>query len=67
VARGTSSRANAPDLHRFQAECTPGYYNNEGQPRQRGEAYAAGPVAFHEELRRWRADGGLDDVVVVAG
>ncbi|MEO6084683.1 MAG: NAD(P)/FAD-dependent oxidoreductase [Umezawaea sp.] len=60
-------RANAPNLHKFQAECTPGYYNNEGQPRQRSEAYAAGPVAFHEELRRWRADGGMDDVVVVAG
>jgi cation diffusion facilitator CzcD-associated flavoprotein CzcO len=59
-------RANAPDLHGFQAECTPGYYNNEGQPRQRRESYADGPVAFHEELRRWRAEGGMDDVVVVA-
>ncbi len=59
-------RANAPDLHRFQAECTPGYYNNEGKPRQRRESFVDGPVAFHEELRRWRADGGMDDVMVVA-
>ncbi len=47
---------------RFQQECTPGYYNNEGQPselsRQNG-AYGAGPVAFIELLRDWRAAGDL--------
>jgi cation diffusion facilitator CzcD-associated flavoprotein CzcO len=59
-------RANAPDLHRFQAECTPGYYNNEGMPRGRRETYADGPVAFHRELRRWREEGGMDDVMVTA-
>ncbi|GAB3975632.1 NAD(P)/FAD-dependent oxidoreductase [Actinoallomurus acanthiterrae] len=57
-------RKNAPDLYKFQAECTPGYYNNEGMPRERREAYADGPVAFHELLRRWRADGGMDEVLV---
>ncbi|AEM84153.1 flavin-containing monooxygenase [Streptomyces violaceusniger] len=61
-----SLRENAPDLHAFQAECTPGYYNNEGKPRERNEAYADGPVAFHEVLRRWRADGGIDAVLVAA-
>ncbi|MCS7475228.1 flavin-containing monooxygenase [Umezawaea endophytica] len=60
-------RANAPNLHAFQAECTPGYYNNEGMPFGRRETYADGPVAFHRELRRWRAEGGLDDVVVTGG
>ncbi|QLH25677.1 NAD(P)/FAD-dependent oxidoreductase [Streptomyces sp. Rer75] len=58
-------RDNAPDLHTFQAECTPGYYNNEGMPQKRN-AYADGPVAFHDLLRRWRANGGMDDVLVEA-
>ncbi|MBQ0852691.1 NAD(P)/FAD-dependent oxidoreductase [Streptomyces sp. BH-SS-21] len=57
-------REKAADLYAFQAECTPGYYNNEGRPRQRSESYGDGPVAFHELLRRWRADGGMDDVLV---
>ncbi|MCG8915786.1 NAD(P)/FAD-dependent oxidoreductase [Actinokineospora sp. PR83] len=59
-------REKAADQHRFQAECTPGYYNNEGQPRARSESYGDGPVAFHAELRRWRDEGGLDDVLVEA-
>lgn len=42
----------------------PGYYNNEGRPRKRSESYGDGPVAFHELLRRWRADGGMNDVIV---
>ncbi|MET9560826.1 flavin-containing monooxygenase [Streptomyces tauricus] len=57
-------REKAADLYAFQAECTPGYYNNEGRPRQRSESYGDGPVAFHELLRRWRADGGMDEVLV---
>lgn len=56
---------NAPDLLAFQAECTPGYYNNEGRPQKRN-AYADGPVAFHDLLRHWRANGGMDDVLVEA-
>lgn len=44
-------REKAADLHKFQAECTPGYYNNEGRPRKRSESYGDGPVAFHELLR----------------
>ena len=46
---------------RFQEECTPGYYNNEGKPEKgfglAGELYGGGPVEFHEIIRRWRADG----------
>ncbi|MEU2083845.1 NAD(P)/FAD-dependent oxidoreductase [Streptomyces albus] len=61
-----SLREHAPDLHRFQAECTPGYYNNEGKPRERNDTYAHGPVVFHDLLRRWRSDGGLDDVLAPA-
>ncbi|MGW0711317.1 flavin-containing monooxygenase [Streptomyces sp. NPDC002643] len=59
-------REKAADLYTFQAECTPGYYNNEGRPRERSESYGDGPVAFHELLRRWREDGGMDDVLVEA-
>ncbi|MFJ7996457.1 flavin-containing monooxygenase [Streptomyces sp. NPDC096310] len=59
-------RAHAPDLYAFQAECTPGYYNNEGRPRERSESYGEGPVAFHALLKRWREDGGMSDVVVGA-
>ncbi|SDO24957.1 Predicted flavoprotein CzcO associated with the cation diffusion facilitator CzcD [Streptomyces sp. cf386] len=56
-------RQKAPDLYKFQAECTPGYYNNEGSPRERSESYGDGPVAFHELLRRWRAEGGMREVL----
>lgn len=57
-------REKAADLYKFQAECTPGYYNNEGMPRPRSEAYGDGPIAFHELLRNWRAEGGMNDVIV---
>ncbi|GHH22640.1 flavin-containing monooxygenase [Streptomyces lanatus] len=60
-------RHKAADLHKFQAECTPGYYNNEGRPRERSESYGDGPVAFHELLRRWREDGGMREVLVEGG
>jgi cation diffusion facilitator CzcD-associated flavoprotein CzcO len=60
-------RATAPDNYKFQAECTPGYYNNEGKPRERSNSFGPGPVAFHELLRRWRDDGGLDEVLADAG
>ncbi|WP_405581586.1 flavin-containing monooxygenase [Streptomyces sp. NBC_01092] len=56
-------RRKAADLYPFQAECTPGYYNNEGRPRERSESYGDGPVAFHELLRRWRSEGGLREVL----
>lgn len=56
--------ATAPDNYAFQAECTPGYYNNEGRPRPRGSSYGPGPVDFHRLLRQWREDGGRADVVV---
>ena len=44
---------------RFQQECTPGYYNNEGKPAPGvgfpGEQYGGGPVEFHEIIRQWRS------------
>ncbi|GAB3440412.1 flavin-containing monooxygenase [Actinophytocola sediminis] len=56
-------RANAPDQHAFHAECTPGYYNNEGSPRPRTEGYPDGATAFHALLRHWREHGGMNDVL----
>ncbi|MFE2373758.1 flavin-containing monooxygenase [Streptomyces sp. NPDC059398] len=60
----TTIREKAVDLYAFHAECTPGYYNNEGMPRQRRESFADGPIAFHSLLREWRANGGMDEVLV---
>ncbi|GGX30943.1 flavin-containing monooxygenase [Streptomyces lomondensis] len=60
-------REKSADLHAFQAECTPGYYNNEGMPRERNESFGDGPVAFNALLRDWRAKGGMDDVLVEPG
>ncbi|MFE9722865.1 flavin-containing monooxygenase [Streptomyces sp. NPDC005794] len=59
-------RRKAPSLHAFQAECTPGYYNNEGKPRARSESFGDGPVAFHELLRSWREGDGMNDVLAGA-
>ncbi len=44
------------------ADCTPGYYNNEGKtfgPREglNAAGYPAGPVAFFELLDGWRSNG----------
>ncbi|MBM7443214.1 NAD(P)/FAD-dependent oxidoreductase [Streptomyces sp. HB132] len=59
-------RRKAPSLHAFQAECTPGYYNNEGRPRARSESFGDGPVAFHALLRDWREGDGMNDVLAEA-
>ena len=45
------------------AECTPGYYNNEGHPESGGFAgnitkgHPGGPIAFFQHLRDWAAAG----------
>nr|MDJ0788163.1 NAD(P)/FAD-dependent oxidoreductase [Myxococcota bacterium] len=43
------------------SDCTPGYYNNEGQPRGDGGelivGYPRGPVAFFRYLKKWRESG----------
>jgi len=47
----------------FQAECTPGYYNNEGKPNplsvQNG-SYGRGPVRFFQLLEAWRDAGAFE-------
>ncbi|MDQ0383098.1 flavin-containing monooxygenase [Amycolatopsis thermophila] len=55
-------QATAPDLEEFLAECTPGYYNNEGKPRRR-QSFGKGPVVFHDLLRDWR-ESRMDEVLV---
>ena len=46
------------------AECTPGYYNNEGQPiPEEAHSYVGhpqGPVAFFEFIQQWRDAGDYD-------
>ncbi|MFP6836282.1 MAG: NAD(P)/FAD-dependent oxidoreductase [Pseudomonadales bacterium] len=48
----------------FLENCTPGYYNNEGQPGQGnsllGSQYGGGPEAFFQILRDWRDEGSLE-------
>ena len=48
----------------FRAECTPGYYNNEGQVGNANGffsfSYGGGPLRFFEILKQWRAAGSLD-------
>ena len=47
---------------KFLEECTPGYYNNEGNVQAmsvRNGSYGAGPVAFAKVLADWREDGTL--------
>jgi len=47
---------------KFQEECTPGYYNNEGKPSAlaaRNGFYGLGPIAFVKLLEDWRKEGGL--------
>ena len=46
----------------FLKECTPGYYNSEGQVERMNKkngSYGAGPVAFTKVLEAWREEGSL--------
>jgi cation diffusion facilitator CzcD-associated flavoprotein CzcO len=44
------------------ADCTPGYFNNEGGPQKRshmGDIYSPGIHAFHALLTAWRDEGSM--------
>jgi cation diffusion facilitator CzcD-associated flavoprotein CzcO len=47
----------------FQLECTPGYYNNEGQldrgPGFVGGLYGGGPIEFQKIVDEWLSEGGM--------
>ena len=45
------------------ADCTPGYYNNEGQPNpnaRQAAPYGGGSIRFFELLKKWREDGNFE-------
>jgi cyclohexanone monooxygenase len=49
-------------MNDFLANCTPGYYNNEGKPNERSAQdgfYGGGPVEFIKLWDDWRAAGGM--------
>jgi cyclohexanone monooxygenase len=50
----------------FLEQCTPGYYNNEGQPNglliRRNGGYAPGIMGFASVLDAWRNEGKLDGI-----
>jgi len=55
---------------KFAAECTPGYYNNEGRPNPKAVQngfYGAGPIKFVETLEAWRAAGTLEGLELTRG
>ncbi len=54
---------------RYYAECTPGYYNNEGKQGLTGNSFLAGSYGggaeeFFNILQQWRADGDLKGLEV---
>lgn len=58
------------DNSAFEAQCTPGYYNNEGGGggegirSHLGDPYGPGFYAFEDLLRDWRAAGDLKGLIV---
>lgn len=65
----TTIKETAVDNSTFQRECTPGYYNNEGEQNIRshlGEPYWPGFYALEELLRDWRGTGRLEGLVLRA-
>ena len=54
-------RANARNAERFWAECTPGFFNNEGNTKKKtgffSDSYGGGARKFWEMLEAWRAEG----------
>jgi cyclohexanone monooxygenase len=62
-----SIRETAIDISQFQRECTPGYFNNEGDTRKPrwflGDGYGPGWIAFQQLLEEWRTRGDLQGMV----
>jgi cyclohexanone monooxygenase len=53
---------------RYYTECTPGYYNSEGQAGNRqgffSDMYGAGPLVFFDVLKAWREAGELSGLAL---
>jgi len=57
----------AVDTSQFARECTPSYFNNEGEKKFRsifGEPYGPGFYAFEKLLQDWRDKGDLEGLVL---
>ena len=58
----------APGGARFYQECTPGYYNSEGQSGNKNgffsDMYGAGPLQFFEVLGQWRDTGKMEGIAL---
>ncbi len=55
--------AKARNVQEFRESCTPGYYNNEGQPAAtaaQNTAYGLGNIAFFAKLAEWRDAGDFE-------
>ena len=51
----------------FQNECTPGYYNNEGQPNPKSiqnGAYGKGSNPYFRKMKAWREEGNMPGLEV---
>jgi cation diffusion facilitator CzcD-associated flavoprotein CzcO len=60
-------RETAVDTSGFARDCTPGYFNNEGEKNLRwylGEPYGPGFYAFEALLEDWRGRGDLDGLIL---
>jgi len=61
-------RANARNAERFWAECTPGFYNNEGDVKKKigyfADSYGGGARKFWGMLEAWRDEGNMQGVTV---
>ncbi|MET7769295.1 NAD(P)/FAD-dependent oxidoreductase [Nocardia sp. NPDC005366] len=63
----TTIRESAVDNTAFQRECTPGYYNNEGEKNIRshlGDPYWPGFYALEDLFQAWRDAGDLQGLVL---
>ncbi|MFE7423805.1 flavin-containing monooxygenase [Rhodococcus sp. NPDC057529] len=58
------------NLVKFFAECTPGYFNNEGRATRNEDLFAGGrcadPLFYYRMLESWRTDGKLTGLNVAA-
>ncbi|TID15520.1 cyclohexanone monooxygenase [Venturia nashicola] len=58
----------AKEQYKFVEDCTPGYYNDEGQEGEKwlkGASYGKGSPAFFKLLEEWREEGALEGLEVV--
>jgi cyclohexanone monooxygenase len=63
----TTVKESAVDNTNFQRECTPGYYNNEGEQQIRshlGDPYWPGFYVFEDLLQAWRDAGDMAGLVL---